>query len=300
MKQEFLQSKVDTIKMRVFADNCPVIPSAATITIYKPGSTTAFIAETAGSVDATTGELSYSFTADNLASTGLNYKATWKYTVGGVDYYQNQLFDVVKSKLAIPVVDEDLFNELPILSNEATQATGTATSATTSTLVDSKRKEANDYWAGGTLEIISGTGDGQKRDITDFVQSTGTITVSPAFATTPDTTSVYRIVRAFTKQIEQSFEKISTMIYNKGKRHSLILESSQIKIPLIYLTIHFICLDLMKSSDDIWHTRALMYWDRFNESFGGMALDYDEDESGAISGEDEQQASPAGFYVSRG
>jgi len=300
MKQQFLKDKASTIKMLVYTDNVAVIPSAATITVYKPGSNTAFIAEVAATVDATTGEISYDLTTTHTATHDLNYKATWSYTVGGVVYYQVQLFDVVKSILAISIVDQDLFNELPILEKEAIQKTGTATAGAAGSLTDTaRRKEKDDYWKGGTIEIISGTGDTQTRLISGNTQSSGVLTVTPNWTTTPDTTSVYRVIRAFTKQIESSFEKLSDMIYNKGKRHSLILESSQVKIPLKYLTLHFICIDLMKDVDDIWDRRAIMYWERFNESFGAMKLDYDEDESGSISGDDEEQASAGGFHISR-
>lgn len=299
MKQQFLKDKASTIKLMAYTDNVAIVPSSCTITVYKPGSNTAFIAEVAGSV-AASGEMSYSLSAANLATNDLNYKATWKYVVGGVSYYHNQLFDVVKSILGIPVIDEDLFTELSVLRDEADQDSGMATAGAAGTITDTlKRKEADDYWKGGTIEILSGTGDGQKRGITTNVQSTGVVSISPNWATNPDNTSVYRIVRSYTKQIERAFEKISDMIYNKGKRHSLILESSQIKIPLIYMAVHFICVDLISAPDDVWDDKADKYWKRFNESFNGMRLDYDEDESGGISGSDEEQASPTGFHISR-
>ena len=89
------------------------------------------------------------------------------------------------------------------------------------------------------------------------------------------------------------------MIYNKGKRHCLIIESSQIKIPMIYLTIHFICLDLMKEEGDKWSMLAGKYWELFTTEFGQMKLDYDEDESGTITGDEEQQgATSLRFYRS--
>lgn len=299
MKQQFLKDKASTIKIQIYADNTAVIPSAATITVYKPGGSTELVANTAATVDATTGEISYALTTTHTATNDLNYKAVWSYTVGGVVYYQNQLFDVVKSVLGIPIIDDDLFTELAILRDEATQATGTATAGAAGSLTDTaKLKQADDFWKGGQIEIIAGTGDTQRRLVTGNTQSTGVVTVSPNWTTNPSTDSVYRIVRSFTRQIELAFEKLSVMLYNKGKRHSLILESSQIKIPLIYLTVHFICIDLMSEPDDVWHTRANIYWDRFNESFNGMTLDYDEDESGSIEGQEEQQQA-TGFSISR-
>ena len=44
------------------------------------------------------------------------------------------------------------------------------------------------------MKIVSGTGAGQSRIITDHVLSTDTSTVTPAWTVTPDATSVYEIV----------------------------------------------------------------------------------------------------------
>lgn len=300
MKQQFLEGKTGTIKLQIYSGNRPVVPSSATITLYKPGSNTPLQAEDTATVDATTGEITYALTATHTATKDLNYKAVWSYVSGGVTYYQNQLFDVVLSILAITIVDEDLYDELPVLRNEAPQKSGTATSGASGSITDTNRKEEDDFWKGGVVEIIAGTGDNQSRDITGFTQSTGVIAVTPNWETAPDSTSIYRITKSFSKQIAASFEKLEQMIYDKGKRHSLIIESSQVKVALKYITLHFICLDLMKEIDDVWDIRATRYWERFAESFGAMKLDYDLDESGGIAGEDEEQANPTGFNISRG
>jgi len=298
MKQQFLIDQTGTIRITAYNKNRALIPTSAYITLYKPSGET-LQARTAATVNNTTGEMTYSLTATHTDNNDLNYKAVWEYVVSGVTYFQNQLFDVVKSILAISIIDEDLYNELESIKKTNIQLTGTATSATTSTLVDTaNRKEADDYWKGGEIEIISGTGIGQSRPITTFVQSTSTVSVSPNWVTTPDTTSVYRIVRSYYYKIEDSFEEIEQMLYNKGKRHELIIESSQITFPLLYLTLHKICLDLMDNIDDKWDRLAKIYNEKFLNSFQGLALEYDSDESGFIN-EEEKQSSPAIFRFSR-
>ena len=70
-------------------------------------------------------------------------------------------------------------------------AYGTATSGTTTTLTDTSKDWETDAWKDSYVEILSGTGNGQIRKI---ASNTGdTITVSTAFTTAPDSTSVYRI-----------------------------------------------------------------------------------------------------------
>lgn len=290
MKQEFLKGKTDTIRLTVYQDNRPIIPTSATITLYNPSGSTLQSSVSVTNINSTTGEMTYALTTTHTATLGTNYKAEWVYVVAGTTYYEEQLFDIVLSRLSIPITDDDLYSELDSIREANIQKTGTATSATSSTLVDTaKRKEADDFWTGGVVEILNGTGEGQFRDITDFVQSTSTISVSPNWATTPDTTSTYKIIRGFTKKINQSFEKIAHMLYNKGRRQALIIESSQIKYAMIFLTIHYICLDLMKEDGDKWSLLADRYEAKFDKEFSHMKLDYDVDESGTITGDEEQR-----------
>jgi hypothetical protein len=299
MKQQFLKAKTDTIKLTTFQDNRPIIPTSAKITLYKPGSDTELQAQASASVDATTGEMTYGITAAHTVDNDLNYKAIWEYVVSGVTYYETQLFDVVLSRLSIPITDDDLYNELSSLRKVNEQEKGTATSGAAGSLTDTNRKEEDDFWKGGVIEILAGTGVGQFRDITDFVSSTGVFSITPNWGTNPDTTSKYRVVRSFTKKISDSFEKLETMLYDKGKRHELILESSQVKIPLIYLTIHHISLDKMDEADDKWSKLAEAYWKKFKDTFDGMRLEYDEDESGNIGGEEQGQR-PGQITIGRG
>lgn len=290
MKQEFLKGKTGTIRMTDYEDNRPRVPTSALITLFNPYGKE-IQAQASATVNSTTGEMTYSLTATHTVDLGLNFRAVWQYVVSGVTYYEEQLFDVVRSKLSIPITDEDLYDELNSLRKSNAQESGTATSAASTTLVDTiNLKQDDDYWTGGQVEILAGTGVGQVRDITDFVQSTGTITVSPAWTTTPDTTSVFRVVRSFTKQIQQSFMKLTTMLYNKGQRHALIIESSQIRLPMIYLTIHTIAIDLMDEETDKWSRIAQMYLDKFNQAFDTLKLDYDADEDGMINNEEQQRS----------
>lgn len=71
-------------------------------------------------------------------------------------------------------------------------ASGVAQSATSNTIVlASATNIANDFLNEHIIEITGGTGAGQTRLITDWVQSTDTATVSDAWITNPDSTSEY-------------------------------------------------------------------------------------------------------------
>lgn len=71
-----------------------------------------------------------------------------------------------------------------------TLATGTATSATTTTLLNSAKTWTASQWIGSQIRIVSGTGAGQIRAIT--ANDATSVTVA-TWTTTPDATSVYAI-----------------------------------------------------------------------------------------------------------
>lgn len=290
MKQQVLYQKTDTLRLTVYSSNVAVVPSSATIILNGTDGNSVLQSSVAvTAIDSTTGEMTYDLTTTHTASLGLNYKATWAYVVSGVTYYRTQLFDVVRSRLAVPISDEDLYSELQSLRKANVQLSGVATAGAAGSITDTKRKEVDNYWKGGTVDIIAGTGIGQIRNITANTQSTGVITVSPNFTVTPDTTSSYRLVRSYTSAINQSFEKLEQMLYDKGKRDSLIIESTQIRVPLIYLTIHSIAIDLRDEEGDKWDLLQKDYMAKFEKSFNTLTLDYDEDESGGVQGQEVQQ-----------
>jgi hypothetical protein len=79
---------------------------------------------------------------------------------------------------------------------------GTATGGSTTTIVDTvARTEADDYWNGGTALIIYDAGgenaapQGEYRIISDFANSTKTVTVSPAFSAAPATGDRYGLIK---------------------------------------------------------------------------------------------------------
>lgn len=85
---------------------------------------------------------------------------------------------------------------------------GIADSATSTTLVDSDLADVDsrpdDSWNFGSIRITDGTGVGQIREVSDFVNSTGTVTVPVAWVTTPDETSEYQLVARIPDDIIQA------------------------------------------------------------------------------------------------
>ena len=97
---------------------------------------------------------------------------------------------------------------------------GTASSATSTTLTESTKKWATDVWKGAIVSIVRGTGSGQVRVISS--NTSDTITV-PAFTTTPDTTSEYKIVT--------NIAALANAI-NSSDQVDINIAASDIKVPV--------------------------------------------------------------------
>lgn len=291
MKQELLQNVNGTLSITPYINNRPAVASSATVEVLNNGGGELVAAGTAASVNSTTGEITYTLLAAKTIDLGENYQIKWTYVIAGVTYYQSSLFDIVKCKLAIPVVDEDLLNEQSDIMDGAEAFNGYVDSAASTSIVDSDLKNyADDYWNGGKATVVNPkTGAKQVRDITDFAQSTGTVTVGVAWATTPDSTYTFEVKRGFAKKIEAAFEEMLIDVRNKGFRPALILESGELKIPLIKKALALICRDFIVTPDDKWATLAASYEDQYKDTFQKVKFQYDKDESGNVADSEKDQ-----------
>ncbi|MFQ5473334.1 MAG: hypothetical protein ACE5FA_10690 [Dehalococcoidia bacterium] len=292
MKQQFLVDIADTFKTYVYANNRKAVPTSATLTVYKPGTSEKLIDGAAMTV-ASDGLLSYSLTAVHNDVADDNYKAVIAYVLGGSTYYATVFYDVVRSKLSIVITDDEIVDELPQLRDNGWRVRGTADSGSTTTIVDAELKRwPDDYFTGGAAYSIDRD---ETRDITDFVSSTGTVTTaafSGAIAT-----DKYVLTRAFTREIQRAFEKIEDKLKSKGKRAHLILDSADLRMVHIYQSVAEICKGLMTVDDgsvwgvffekyDIDEKGSRAFW-----ALNNLNLKYDESEDGYISGSEEGRRS---------
>lgn len=99
------------------------------------------------------------------------------------------------------IVENNSLNN-QITGNKLSQAlkffagTATAGGSTTVTLPATRYTLADDYYNGMTVRITGGTGSGQTKTISDYVASTGVVTVGSSWSTNPDNTSTLEIAAA--------------------------------------------------------------------------------------------------------
>lgn len=104
---------------------------------------------------------------------------------------------------------------------------GTAASGTSTTVVlqDHGHSSTDDHFNGLIIEIVSGTGAGQTRTITDYVGATRTCTVAE-WDTPPDETSVYVIFGGYAGALElvEKYSQIS-LIIDIGLKENCIINN---------------------------------------------------------------------------
>lgn len=284
MKQQFLENIADTFKTYVYANNRKIVPSAATLTVYRPAESAVFINAATMTV-AADGLLSYALTADNNLTRGEDYKAVIKYTFSydSADYYFNLFYDVVKSKLVKVITDDDLVNELPQLKDNGWKARGTASSGSTTTIVDSALNRAaypDNYFTGGTAYSVT---KDETREITNFVSSTGTVTTA-AFSSAISNGEKYVLTRSFGNEIQRAFEKIEEKLKRKGRYSHLVLDPYDLREAHIMASVAEACKGFLKDGQNsFWWELWKDYERKADDAFNGLTLKYDASGDGIIT-----------------
>lgn len=283
MRQQFLVDIADTFKTYVYENNRKVVPVSATLTVYEPGSTTVLVATVAMTV-AADGLLSYSLTASHNDIADENYKGVIAYVVSGTTYYLTLYYDVVNCKLHQVITDADIVNELPQLKDKGWRVHGTASSGSTTTIVDLElTRYEDDYFTGGLATNLT---NNETREITDFVSSTGTVTTA-LFATANAAANKYVLARSYTREIQRAFEKIEGLLNSAGQRAHLILDPYDLREVHIYYAVAEACKGMATESENFWWALWQEYDKKGWLSFKGLKLKYDDSDDGVISSAEE-------------
>lgn len=294
MNQQFRKDTAGTLKTTIYENNHPVSLSSATITIYKPSSDEKLI-DNAAMIVGSNGLILYNLTAANNAALGENYKADIDYiltsgTTGHIYLY----YDVVRSMLVQVITDADLYNELPQLKNLGYKIHGVADSGTATTIVDAELKRyEDDYFTGGLAYSVK---QDETREITDFVSSTGTITVANAFSAAV-TTDRYVLTQSFTTQIRRAFEKLKQKLKSGGKKPQLILDAYDLREAHILYSVAEVCKGQIAAEGEgnLWWDLWKDYEKQAENVFNEINLKYDISGDGMISSDESVRRTK--FYI---
>jgi hypothetical protein len=284
MKQQFLIDTAENFQTFIWEDNQKIVPTSATLTVFKPGGSTELVSAQTMTVGGD-GLLSYSLTTTHNDTADENYKAIISYIVSGTTYSATLFYDVVRSKLHKVITDEDIVAELPQLKNNGWRVNGTAESGSTTTIVDSNlNHHDDDYFTGGLAYSIDLD---ETRKITDFVGSTGTVTTE-VFGTAISTDQ-YVLTRSYTKEIQRAFEKIEDLLVRAGRRPALVMDSYDLREVHIHYSVAEIVKGLVVEEGDTWSMFMNKYDALAYSMFKSLPLKYDESEDGVISEAEEKK-----------
>lgn len=289
MKQKILIDIGGDLELKYFENSLQVIPApaaSAKVIIYDDGGAVK-VALSVVSIDSA-GTMSFAITAAIADDVYSNWKAVWQFVVNGNTIYKTTLFDVVRNILENPVIDEDIINAAAFLKEQNYNKIFTSDSGTSTTIISTELTEKDDYWNGGSAEVIDGINVGQIRKVTDFVASTTKLTVE-AFVAAIDATSKIRLTRTFKKEIDRAFDRFKLDVKNRGIRIDRIIDDSQVKEYIIILSLHYICFGLSTDIADIWFAKAEAYMSDYKKLIGTAVFEYDDDNDGNIESDEEQK-----------
>lgn len=120
---------------------------------------------------------------------------------------------------------DTLLKACGLSSTSATSAvTGTAQAGASSSItLASGASSTTNIFRGATITTTGGTGDGQSRNITAYNGSTKVATVSPAWDTTPDSTTTYSIGGYMVYDPVSAAFDSATLYYNAGGVQHIVL-----------------------------------------------------------------------------
>lgn len=293
MKQEILKASTETLRFTpAWIDNRPAVPSAATVVLYKPDGSSLQASVAVTAINATSGELTYTLTTTHTAELNENYIAEWTMTISGATYKETTLFDIVLHRLSQLVTDEDLYTLQGDLRAKNENVQGSVGSAAAGTLVDTTQltNYPDNYFNNGIVEaLLPSTGAVQRRTVTDFVQSTGTLSVAPNWATTPDTNYKYIVYKPFRVKLDFAWDMLMNDVRSKGFRPALIMQSATVKHLHAFKTLELICMDFIKQPNDLWDELSKRYAEKYQAAFDKILFQYDKDEDGVVNASEENQ-----------
>lgn len=283
MNQQFIINTTSAFETYVFENNRRLIPTGATLTVYRPGGGDKLVSGATMTIGAD-GLLSYGLSATDNAEAASNYKAEIRYVYNAKTSYITLFYDVVRSKLASVITDDDVMSELPQLRANNWKVGGAATGGSQTTIVDNELKRfGDDFFTGG---VAYSPLKGETREIIGFASSNGTVTTA-AFSSAIAPGEKYTLTRPWTKEIKRAFEKMEERITAEGKRPELVLDPYDLRMAHIYLSVAEACKGLINERSGFWWELWQAYEKKAEDAFKGLSFKYDAGADGFIGASEE-------------
>lgn len=191
--------------------------------------------------------------------------------------------------IVLTLTNADIVGRLNSLADVIDRATSGTTSTIVKIIDGAVDNEFNNHYAC----FLSGVNKGEDRIITTFLASSGLFVFeAPVLPTAVDNKSEFAIVEVgFLGKMDEAFDIIKEDTRNSGYNIDLFLTTAQLKEIHLYKTLDLICLDLYRdaSDEDMYWSNHLVYDEKYEKTFNTLKADYDRDEDGLISEQEEDK-----------
>lgn len=287
MKREIQEGKDYTFEWKFYRDNLQIIPTSVTLTFYD-SSGTELVTDTSGTASLITiaadGTITYTLDADYTTPDDPNYKVIIKYTYGGIEYEQAELYDVAVMPLTNNSRDEDLFVYLPELRTKIQEYRGqVASTGTTSAFVDNNLKADYRSFKGGRGELYLTATEKVLFEVTNFARSTGTISFTP--------TQTEAVASGLRFTLRSSYQDIIDEAYNQHVVRDIrnriglaagYIDSNVTKNMTVFKALSIYCFGQVESENDKWDLRSKKFDALYSAELAKLEEPYDQNKDGNI------------------
>jgi hypothetical protein len=193
----------------------------------------------------------------------------------------NRFFDIYYYPFLNKVVDSDLFALDDYIKKDKWEVSGSASSGSTSTLIDLNLGETDDYYNGGVLEIMRPSGS-DVRTITDYDAASGKITFSPVVTSAVADGTGYAARKSYQDLIDEAGELVQERFAQMEKRAYLLIDHSQIKKPIVFQALELFYVNKRKEPQDEWDLKMQYYTQKLETYFETTIWKYDANMSGDL------------------
>jgi len=183
------------------------------------------------------------------------------------------------------ITNAEIVGRLKLLADEHSKAD----SGSTTTAVSASLANESDY-TNQFICFVNGDNANTDRIITDFDTATGTFTFSDLDNAVTNTDEFCVVSKGFQSDVLSATSIVANDMRNRGHDIDLFLNyATQLKEMYIYKTIELICASLMNDGQDhdAYYTHMINYKDLYISGIDTLIADYDEDEDGTISENEE-------------
>lgn len=292
LHEEIQVDVAHTFTLKKYTDAIQIVPTSATATITDNNGTEVQ-ASTAATIDSA-GTMSVSFTAANNDDVNINYRILWEYVYSGTTYQEARLFDVVKIPIVNITTDTDLYPYMPDLRRKLKSYQGETTAiGSVSTIVDDKLKSDDRDFTGGKIDLYVSEALVHSANITAYSSSTGTVTFSPSYSSTIESSIKYTIRESYTTAIDNAFyDFVRPSLRDKcgGYLQGYIsgyIDSEVVKKLVVFKALEIITFPKIEEEGDKYQTQHDKWVKEYNKALGQFRAPFDYSEDGHVSNSEE-------------